>query len=399
MKRVICAILAVVMLLALVACSSGTKTTSAASTSAAAASTSAPAASAAQSASASSAASTSQGSGELTTLVYGAPSTATSVTIWYALQQGYFKQYGVDLQITFFNSGTSLNDAARAGEVDLYSLGSMMSTTGATTFGSKLLCYLAPDNASYHVVARSDSAIVKAGKGQLADYPDVYADADAWKGSTVLWTRGQSGHYTINALLELMGLTDQDITAIDLEQNQIPAAFEAGQGDVMVVGNPLWADFEADSSKYTKVASLDMLYPAYDNIATIMACPDALENKTDALKGFAKAVMRAQNEFAADNDLFEKWMYEWQSQYNVDVTKESAAFDCQFYKMPTLEWDRQYFEGGDNSICAQGFMKIAAFMNSVDNMSDDVYKNYNAGDHIASDIILSALDELDAEVK
>jgi hypothetical protein len=81
------------------------------------------------------------------------------------------------------------------------------------------------------------------------------------------------------------------------------------------------------------------------------------------------------------------------------VTKESAAFDCQFYKMPTLEWDRQYFEGGDNSICAQGFMKIAAFMNSVDNMSDDVYKNYNAGDHIASDIILSALDELDAEVK
>ena len=66
--------------------------------------------------------STSPDGSELTTLLYGAPSTATSVTVWYALQQGYFEDYGVDLQITFFNSGTSINDAARAGEIDLYSL-------------------------------------------------------------------------------------------------------------------------------------------------------------------------------------------------------------------------------------------------------------------------------------
>lgn len=335
-------------------------------------------------------------SGELTKLVYGAPSTATSVTMWYALQQGYFEEYGVDLEIIFFNSGTSLNDAARAGEVDLYSLGSMMSTTGATTFGSKLLCYLAPDNASYHVFARNDSAIIQAGNGQLADHPEIYADADAWKGSTVLWTRGQSGHYTINAILELMGLTANDITAIDLEQNQIPAAFDSGEGDVMVVGNPLWAEFADQPDKYTRVASLDMLYPDYDNIATIMACSDALANKRDALKGFAKGLMRAQNEFAHDDDLYKEWMYNWQSEYNVNVTEESAAFDCQFYKMPTYEWTRSYFEGGDDSICANGFNKIAEFMHSVENMSDEVYQNYNAGDHIADDIILEALDELEA---
>lgn len=336
---------------------------------------------------------------ELTTLIYGAPSTATSATVWYALQQGYFKDYGVNLEIVFFNSGTSLNDAARAGEIDLYSLGSMMSTTGATTFGSKLLCYLAPDNASYHVFARNDSAIIKAGNGQLADHKDIYASADAWKGSTILWTRGQSGHYTINALLELMGLSGQDITAIDLEQNQIPAAFDSGEGDVMVVGNPLWAEFANQPDKYTRVASLDMLYPDYDNIATIMACKDALENKNDALKGFAKGLMRAQDEFAADLSLFETWMFNWQSEYNVDVTEESAAFDCSFYKMPTLEWTRAYFDGGDQSICANGFMKIASFMNSVENMSDDVFSSYNAGDHIADDIIMQALDELTKELR
>lgn len=334
---------------------------------------------------------------DLTHLVYGAPSTATSVTIWYALQQGYFEDYGVDLEIIFFNSGTSLNDAARAGEVDIYSLGSMMSTTGATTFDSKLLVYLAPDNAAYHVYARNDSAIIKGGNGQLADHPDIYASADGWKGSTVLWTRGQSGHYTINALLELMGLTANDITAIDLEQNQIPAAFAAGEGDVMVVGNPLWAEFANDPEHYTEVASLDMLYPDYDNIATNMACKDAQDNKRDALKGYAKAVMKAQNEFANDNALFEEWMYKWQSEYNVDVTPEKAAFDCAFYKMPTYEWTRQYFTGGDDSICANGFNKIAAFMNQVQNMSDETFATYNAGDHIMSDLILEALDELEAE--
>lgn len=387
MKKIICLLLALTMVFTMVACAKDAADDSASSdTSSDAADTS-------------DSGSEDSSSGELTKLVYGAPSTATSVTIWYALQQGYFEDYGVDLEIIFFNSGTSLNDAARAGEVDLYSLGSMMSTTGATTFGSKLLCYLAPDNASYHVFARNESAIIQAGNGQLADHPEIYADADAWKGSTVLWTRGQSGHYTINALLELMGLTDEDITAIDLEQNQIPAAFDSGEGDVMVVGNPLWAEFDEQPDKYTRVASLDMLYPDYDNIATIMACSDALENKQDALKGFAKGVMRAQNEFANDQALYEEWMYTWQSEYNVDVTEESAAFDCQFYTMPTYEWTREYFEGGDDSICANGFMKIAAFMHQVDNMTDEVYETYNAGDYIADDIILAALDELEAEAQ
>ena len=341
--------------------------------------------------------STSSDGSELTTLLYGAPSTATSVTVWYALQQGYFEDYGVDLQITFFNSGTSINDAARAGEIDLYSLGSMMSTTGATTFGSQLLCYLAPDNAAYRVYARNDSEIITSGQGHIEKYPNIYGSADAWKNSTVLWTKGQSGHYTINAILEMLGLTSDDVTSIDMEQNQIPAAFAAGEGDVMVAGIPNWNEFEADPEHYTMVASLDELYPDYDNIATIMACPDALENKQEALKGFAKGVMRAQNEFANDDDLFKEWMYIWQSEYNVDVTEESAANDCAFYKMPTLEWSPQYFEGGEDSICANGFMKIAEFMNSVDQMSDEVFAEYNADDYIADDIILAALDELEAE--
>lgn len=384
MKKIICLLLALVMLFAMVACAQTETPSTPGSSSTSSSSNTAPKED------------PSDTSAELTKLVYGAPSTATSVTMWYALQQGYFEEYGVDLEIIFFNSGTSLNDAARAGEVDLYSLGSMMSTTGATTFGSKLLCYLAPDNASYHVFARNDSSIIQAGNGQLADHPEIYADADGWKGATVLWTRGQSGHYTINAILELMGLTASDITAIDLEQNQIPAAFDSGEGDVMVVGNPLWAEFAEQPDKYTRVASLDMLYPDYDNIATIMACADALENKRDALKGFAKGLMRAQNEFAHDEELYKEWMFNWQSEYNVNVTEESAAFDCQFYKMPTYEWSREYFEGGDDSICANGFNKIAAFMHSVENMSDEVFKTYNAGDHIADDIILEALTELEA---
>ena len=42
-------------------------------------------------------------------------------------------------------------------------------------------------------------------------------------------------------------------------------------------------------------------------------------------------------------------------------------------------------------------MKIAEFMNSVDQMSDEVFAEYNADDYIADDIILAALDELEAE--
>lgn len=330
-------------------------------------------------------------------LVYGAPSTATSVSIWYALQQGYFEDYGVDLEMIFFNSGTSINDAARAGEIDLYSLGCMMATTGATTFGSKLVAYLAPDNAAYRVYARNDSPVIQAGQGHIAAYPNVYGDAESWENSTVLLTKGQSGHYTISAILELLGITCNDITYIDMEQNQIPVVFSSGEGDVMVAGNPNWAEFAADPDHYTLVASLDMLYPDYDNIATIMACKDALENKTEGLYGFVKALTKAQIELEADSDLFHEWMYKWQQEYNVSATQESATFDCGFYKLPTLDFLDEYYGGGADSIVCGVFSKIAKFMSENDQMSADTYANYQAINYIAPEFTLKAVEDLRAE--
>jgi len=337
---------------------------------------------------------------QLTQLKYGAPSTATSNTVWYAYTNGYFKEYGVDLDLTFFNSGASLQDAARASEIDVYSLGGMSSLTGATTFGSCFVAYLAPDNAAYRVYARNDSPVIQSGKGHIAKYPDVYGSADAWKQSTVLLTKGQSGHYTISAIATLLGLTMADVPNMDIEQNQIPAIFAAGEGDVMVVGNPNWAEFAADPDNYTMVASLDMLYPDYDNVATIMAVSSALLNKEDAVFGFVKALVRAQSELAADHELYVQSMYTWQQEYKVDATEEDARFDVQFYKLPTFNWLEEYMGGDPGKSIIEGvFLSIGKFMLGNDSMTQENFDKLSNNVHnmILTKYTLRAVEELRAE--
>jgi ABC-type nitrate/sulfonate/bicarbonate transport system substrate-binding protein len=274
----------------------------------------------------------------------------------------------------------------------------MSSLTGATTFGSHFIAYLDPDNAAYRVYGTNESRIVKAGKGHIAKYPEVYGDAAAWKGSTVLLTKGQSGHYTIAAILELLGLDISDIKVVDIEQNQIPAIFASGTGDIMVAGNPNWNEFAANPSKYTKVASLDMLYPSYDNIATIMATDKTIKNKSDAVYGFVKGLIRAENELSKDENLYKEWMYKWQSEYNVNVSREAAYADCAFYKLATYDFLEEMFSGDPGkSIIENTFLGFAKFMVKNEQMKQETFDKMNISDIILREYTLKAVAELRKE--
>lgn len=331
---------------------------------------------------------------ELFTVRYGAPSTATSSAVWYAYTQGYFEEQGLDIEWIFFNSATSINEAALANEIDMYSLGATKSVTGAVNFGAKMVGYMVPDNSTYRIYARAESDIAKAGQGALADYPEIYGDAEAWKGSTLLLTKGQSSHYFFSAILNELGVSESDVVMMDIEMNQIPTTFELGEGDVMSVGNPLWADF-ADNEDYVMVGSLDMMYPEYDNVCTTMATDAFIESNADAVQGFVTALTKAQNELSQDTELFAKAMYDWQSQYNVDATEENAAFDAGFYTQQNYEYLEAYFTGGaGNTVADVVFSGIVDFMLSTDQLTQEEYDKYQTMGFVDPTYTLQALEEL-----
>lgn len=331
---------------------------------------------------------------EKTVIRYGAPSTATSVAVWYAYSQGYFEEQGIDIDWIFFNSATSINEAALADEIDMYSLGATKSVTGAVNFGAKMVGYMVPDNSTYRIYARSDSDIAKAGQGALEEYPEIYGDADAWRDSTVLLTRGQSSHYFVSAILNELGVSEEEITEMDIDVNQIPTVFANGDGDAMCVGNPLWAEFDGDPD-YTFVGSLDMMYPEYDNVCTIMATDKFIDANADAVQGFVTAVVKAQNELSGDADAQAAAMFDWQSQYNVDVTEESAAFDSTFYTMQNYDYLADYFDGAAGETVADGvFSGIVDFMLATDQMTQEEYDHYQEMGFVDPSYTQNALAEL-----
>lgn len=182
-----------------------------------------------------------------------------------------------------------------------------------------------------------------------------------------------------------------------MEQNQIPAAFAAGEGDIMVAGNPNWSEFAADPDNYTMVAGLDMLYPDYDNVATIMATAKTIEDKDEAVYGFVKALTRAEQEMSEDEALYKDWMYKWQSEYNVSVTEESAHADCAFYKLATYDFLEEYFSGEPGeSIVENTFQSFANFMYANEQMSEETYNNLDISDIIRREYTLRAVEELRA---
>lgn len=379
MKKIICLLLALVMLFAMVACAQTETPSTPGSSSTSSSSNTAPKED------------PSDASAELVTIRYGAPSTATSAAVWYAYTQGYFQEYGVDLEFIFFNSATSINEAALADEIDMYSLGATKSVTGAVSFGAKMVGYMVPDNSTYRIYARSDSAIAKAGKGALSEYPEIYGDAESWKGATLLTTKGQSSHYFFNAILTELGLTESDVILMDIENNQIPVTFKMGEGDAMCVGNPLWADFAEDPA-YTFVGSLDMMYPTYDNVCTVMATDKMIERNKDAVQAFVTALVKAQNELSQDAELFAKAMFDWQSEYNVDATEENAAFDAEFYTQQNYEYLEAYFTGNVGETVADVvFSGIVDFMLNTDQLTEDEYNKYQSLGFIDPSYTMNAL--------
>lgn len=76
------------------------------------------------------------------------------------------------------------------------------------------------------------------GKGNVADAPEMYGTADTWKGKTVLCNTGSSLQYGLDACLALMGLTEADVTVVQMDAASALAAFQAGQGGRICV--PGW---------------------------------------------------------------------------------------------------------------------------------------------------------------
>lgn len=289
--------------------------------------------------------------------------TGFTLPLQYAVEQGYFEEMGLDVEVQYFDNGPQINEAIAAGDVDVAGIGEMPSITGAIANKSKVVAWMEDDEASIQAYARKDSDIVKAGKGNLAEYPEIYGTAQEWRGKNIICAKGTSSHYGLLATLEALGLTEEDVTITDMEGSKGATTFASGTGDIFFGFDPQWSEFWANSNDYVQVATCEN---AGRSLCCVLIASEAFTNaNSEDLTKFIQAMMKAEEELRVDENKYYSAMYDWQSFYG-KATEELAKYSAQIKPLRSLEEQEKMFkeENGTSEI-----------LNSYETVIDFMVKN------------------------
>lgn len=286
--------------------------------------------------------------------------TGFTVPLYYAVEQGYFEEVGLEIDVQYFDNGPQINEAIASGDVDIAGIGQMPSITGGIANRSKVVAWMEDDEASIQAYARNDSDIVKAGKGNLADYPEIYGTAETWKGKNVICAKGTSSHYGLLATLAAFGLSENDITISDMEGSKGATTFASGEGDIFFGFDPQWAEFYLNSDKYTKISSCkDAGKSLY---SMLVASEDFYTNRSEEMVKFMEALFKAEEELRNDENKYYSEMYNWQSFYG-KCTEELAKYSASIKPLRSLEAQKEMFTEKDGtSEVLESYKTVSDFM-------------------------------------
>ncbi|GAA3242874.1 ABC transporter substrate-binding protein [Actinocorallia longicatena] len=157
--------------------------------------------------------------------------------------QKWLEQALPDTKITWskFDSGGDVNTAIIAGSVDIGLAGSSPVTRGLS----------APLNIAYKVpwifdVIGENEALVAKSAGSIADL----------KGKKIATPFSSTSHYSLLAALQDAGLKESDVKIIDLEPQDIQAAWTRGDIDAAYVWTPVLGELEKTGK--TLISSKDL---------------------------------------------------------------------------------------------------------------------------------------------
>lgn len=158
--------------------------------------------------------------------------------IWYAKKMGWDKEEGLDIEMLLFNSGPAQMEALPAKQWVLGSTGVGGQLIGGIRYKIYAVAPIITEGLVHAFYVRSDSPILKV-KGYNPKYPNVYGSPETVKGAKILYTSQTTLHYQVGKWLEILGLTTDDVTLVNMDQPSAVPAFEKGIGDVVC----LWAPF------------------------------------------------------------------------------------------------------------------------------------------------------------
>jgi NitT/TauT family transport system substrate-binding protein len=156
-----------------------------------------------------------------------------SIAYFVALEKGFFKEAGLDVQPKMFSAPGDTLQPLLAGDLD-----------AALTTADSVLTVADKVPGQLKIVYLTDTS---AGADAVLAKPDI-KDVKGMKGKKVAATLGQCNHLLLLKALDKAGLTEKDIELVNMNPDDAGAAFAAGKIDVAVTWEP-WLTQSASSGK------------------------------------------------------------------------------------------------------------------------------------------------------
>ncbi|MDQ8728309.1 ABC transporter substrate-binding protein [Bradyrhizobium sp. LHD-71] len=179
------------------------------------------------------------------------------VPIMLAIEKGYFKELGIDLEVKAIASSADRIRALTAGSVAFSNLGRIA-----------VISEMANDNKSFYFFANVDDSPGNEGcwaRQGFASFKDL-------KGKKV--AANTSAQITLNGLLENEGMTEKDVQFVNLPGGEMAGAIARGDVDAACVWEPLFTNVK-NAAPGGKLLGTDMDTPNYKKFGT-MASPDIM---------------------------------------------------------------------------------------------------------------------------
>ncbi len=206
---------------------------------------------------------------ERTTLSIGFFAGSAHSMPWYvADKMGFFDELNIDVEYQSFTGGPAMMEASA--DWDICDVGAPGALNGMKNYDINMIG-ICDNEFNTALFVRQDT--------ELAENPE---DPENWRGKEILLNKGTTLQYMFMQYMASIGITDLDeygITITDTAVGTCLTAFETGSGDAMCVWNAFAV--QAEEEGYVRITDIGQM--GLNNISTICATNDAIENKTDLI--------------------------------------------------------------------------------------------------------------------
>jgi aliphatic sulfonates family ABC transporter substrate-binding protein len=194
-----------------------------------------------------------------------------------AQELGYFKEAGLDVEISTFSYGPPIIEALTSGSVDFGLLGDLPVFSGvANGVDIRIPAIASSSSLSYGMLVRSDAGI------------NAFADL---KGKKVAVPFGSNVQPLLYLYLEKAGLKDTDLEIINLSATDSVGAITGGRIDAAVIWDPYLTLGAAQSEGKVKLLSTAEGYKVFVN--PLIARGTFVDNYPEQTAAFLSALNKA----------------------------------------------------------------------------------------------------------